>query len=584
MDFIKKYLFLLAAFFVGCSDFATYEGSGDGKVEVIIGGSYAIPTSSTKTSIADDLQTAEWIPGDQIAVWAEGVAGFALSAECFKLRYYGNSYAKADFWASISPMEEGEYTYYGVYPYTSTYNNSAKTATFSLSATQSGEYDGVNDIMVAEPLTAQQELTGSALGADALKFSHLMHILRLEIPDGRNLFGMELTGMDISFSQNVVGDVTVDYTDPAAATTLANGESNISVVFDEPFETGDGKYIWVFMNPTTLSGEVTFIGYGEGGNKSQMKVTTSISGNFAAGKITPVRFTLPEPSTVTTFQVKVPHADVKTRIGETLQSVTFTAPSGLLIDGETNAKVFPVESDDMYEFYFYDLTAAQIAALNNGSLGVRLDTKSVYKTPAALDISGVTVGDTKLLSAVTVPYLVDPNIDKISGKGAGDEDMNNKTDVKDINGLSGWKGGQRSKWGNGWLMIRPYAVLYLFKASTYESRITTCAMSTWGIKSDASVTLLIKYNAVWDKNKTSGVSVKTGTTTTTDLKGAFVSSSTTSMLTGDGKKVTSVSATIKSVKSSHKLAMETSSTANSGQIALGYDEVKITGFSVTIVE
>ncbi len=595
MNFIAKYsLIFLSIGVLGCSESYLADGDGgddDGKIEVSIGGS---ATSSTKATLADDLTTVNWESGDKIAVWAHDGSSYALAGQEFTMRYYNDAYTSADFSAKIDPMAEGDYTYYSVYPYPESYTNT--TATFSLPATQSGEYDGAYTIMVATP-EEFGELSESTMYGEPLVFEHKTHAFKIEIPDGCNNFGDDtdwiynnyISGLDITFSQDVVGSVTVDVTDPDTATTLSAAGKTVEVKFSEPFQTGSDKYIWAFINPTTAGGDVTFMARASDGSVSLPK-TTTINNALEAGHITPIKLTLPERDKIETrIKVILSPYDVKTRIGESLESVKFTLPDGVYFDGGSSSSksyaTADLPADSTYTFSFYDFTEEQIATLSAGTVQVEFSTANVKKDSGmdiALSGTGVTSGATVNFS-VKVPYFLYTDFTDISsGGGSLTTSENASSAATAISGLTDWYGCARAQWSadGDYVSISSYGYYAYWGLSkdTYQSRVNSCLLSACGLQSDSSVTLKVEYDATW--SRTSGsMGVITGRSTGTTLNSTISSSTTTEWGSTGGSKSPVIEIT--GATSSSRVVWKTDASDDGSS---SYNTVVISSVKVTIVE
>jgi len=108
-------------------------------------------------------------------------------------------------------MAAGSYTYYALHPAPATWQGTA--AEYEIPAMQDGTFDGTLDLMVAEPVRGG-ELTADSGDRIDLHFRHLTHVLRITIPEDKNLAGQPLTGLEIAFPAPVVGRVRVDAADP----------------------------------------------------------------------------------------------------------------------------------------------------------------------------------------------------------------------------------------------------------------------------------------------------------------------------------------------------------------------------------
>lgn len=249
--------------------------------------SFALPENVTRTSIAPDGTGTRWSIGDKIAVWAKDAEGnFTFSNTAFMLRNYSTEYTLAYFTGAIDAMDEGDYTYLISYP-TPTSAEGDK-ATFTVPTLQSGEYDGKYDIMIGEP-TANGALTPASLINLNTLMKHQMHAIKITVPEGRNIFGRRFTRLEITFPTPVVGDITLDITNPDAEPEYSN-TSNIVVVENEKgFDEGDD--IWIFVLPGTVDGDVSYKVYGS--RRNSEVASYPLTRTMQRGHITPIKMATP---------------------------------------------------------------------------------------------------------------------------------------------------------------------------------------------------------------------------------------------------------------------------------------------------
>lgn len=328
---------------VSCSTEESFsdEVAGDGKVKVSIGQSMKI---KTRTTVAEDGYTAIWEGDDRIAVWAQGSDGvFDLTGERFLLYRYTTAMSKAIFTSYITPLADDTYTYYAVYPLPTAVNGTQ--ATFALSATQSGEsFVGDCDIMVSAPIQAAALVEDEVNSLD-FRFSHKMHAMRFDIPSDGNLMGMTVDKIEFTFPTNVVGDVTVDITNPDAEPVLTNGSNKLTLNLPNGAEAGDT--LWAMIFPTELSGNITYKAYS--GQYVSVEGTLEVSKVAQAQHMTRKEFQIPELYRLTTITLKV----VESNLGEDFNTMTILDSSGNTMGS------FSKNSNDVYEFKIegeYDVT------------------------------------------------------------------------------------------------------------------------------------------------------------------------------------------------------------------------------------
>lgn len=248
---------------------------------------FALPIDASRTTIDPDGRSTRWSEGDNLAVWAKRENGeYAFSGEKFMLRFFSTEWDKAYFVGNIAMMSEEEYTYYISYPTPTSVEGTM--ATYNVSAEQSGEYDGKYDIMIAEPTVDGSLTTGKRIELNTI-MRHQMHALKITVPEGRNLFGARFDYLEITFPQDVVGDITLDVTDPTAAPTYTNTSNVIKVSNEKGFDAGDD--IWVFVLPGTIDGNVSY--KVRGGRRSSEMATYPLTRSMEAGHVTPIRMAIP---------------------------------------------------------------------------------------------------------------------------------------------------------------------------------------------------------------------------------------------------------------------------------------------------
>ena len=302
--------------------------------------------SLSKTSIDTDYASTRWDKDDYIYVWAtsRGSNSYVIENTKFGVHYYGANYNNAVFTGTVNTMSSGEYTYYGVYPKPKSI--SGATATYSVSAEQSGKYNGKNDIMVAYPIDGK-ELTHKPDDELNLLFRHLTHLIRIEIPSGRNHLGDAIKKLVIDFPQNVVGDLSFNFLNDSAKPIYSSTSKSVVLNFNEPLNESE-EYIWLFVNPTTLKGDIKFTGYTNDGYRS-CSISTNIDKTLKVGKITPIKLTIPEELPYTTLSLTMS----ANNLGEDYNEVTFTAPEGTSFRGGKNSITYPKNATNKYTLEYY---------------------------------------------------------------------------------------------------------------------------------------------------------------------------------------------------------------------------------------
>ncbi len=520
---MKKLLFIAASigglWAGGCTGFKegdtnapegrTPSGNSNGVTLAIVCGEGAANETQTRTDIGDDAQSVRWSEDDQVTVWAQSATdnSWALDGVTFALAYYRPEWHNAVFLGTANAMPEDNYTYYAVSPEPSSI--SGTTATFRIPATQSGAYG--HDILVAEPVggTNLPQFTSSdaalaELPEHEMAFRHKCHMLRIEIPEGRDKWGettVENTSVKrivMEFSRDVVGDVSVDATNPAAPVTLANATRTVTLEAPESLTDGDGNYHWISLCPTSESTDVTITCYSAEGHMSRTMNTTIPA--MAEGRVTPLTMTLPE---------EMPYAKLNftlatNNLGEAPTKITVTAPAGVRFrNGSDVMELTPTLSGDgtgqhIGSVGFYPhLYGPQAAA---GDFQLHFESEHAHQMFSAVRAQG-TAGVQNF--NVAMPYLYEVAFTGDKGVNGGRENgVSNPAEINFGFGYDGWTGVRVEDWGDALRMsVRVEA------GGRYPGRMVSPQMAR--LKQDANATLNVRFvGAKDDKNLYLGFGTK----------------------------------------------------------------------------
>ena len=199
------------------------------KVGIYAGG------AQTRTAMLPNGLSAEWVSGDEIAVWALNSSGaYTLTNQTFGT--YGIDASRGFFTSTLdAAMPEGTYTYYCCYP--KPLSVSGTQVTFNVPAEQDGKAgDGV-DIMVATPVQ-HSALTAVPDPEDhsgmSMSMNRMMHQFRFWMPAGYNAMGEEVQEIVLTTPQNVAGTVSADIADPSAGIVVSGGTNTMTLVLSDP--------------------------------------------------------------------------------------------------------------------------------------------------------------------------------------------------------------------------------------------------------------------------------------------------------------------------------------------------------------
>lgn len=527
----KLYILFISLLFVACiKDDVGIVSVGE-PIEVHIRAMHGDVTRTALDDIgsgaAGSSQSIRWVEDDQIMVWAkeQGASGYTLDGQTFWLRTYNTTYGDADFVSNLSTrMEEDKtYNYYALYPKpasvtTDPQKPSSKYVSYTIPATQSGKYDPSLDVMVAQGsgrgLAARGEYPnniGSAL-EPSLNFSPLFHLIRIQIPEGANGLGHPVKKLEITFPQNVVGQISFDVTNPSSSTAWSGESNKVTVVLDDNnlVDAGDG-YIWLHVKPTQINGDVTIAAYSSSGVKSKDR-TFHMERNMQARHITPISFSVPHPYRPV---VNINLHQIANYLGEDWQKMTLTGLNfvGAAADGSltitpsnTQIAIYPDVNSD------YD---PDMSSVNGKDITVTYESEHALLTGKKITLPGNLRQTTEYSSPVnnanfTVPYLFEEDFDDVAGHSHFySTDHSTNLDVTaavwmtdcGVSSLQGWSGAKWYTKENDCLVTGMYVGSSITDwGSSRTGRVDTSPMQ---LKPGAYVNVTISYNVKgWDKDGT----------------------------------------------------------------------------------
>ncbi len=473
--------------------------------------------AETRTIIGgENLDRVFWSELDVLGVyWRPAESSDALSSQPFSCyRQYPET---ALFSASMPAMAEGSYVYYAAYPVPESI--SGTTVTYVLPAVQDGTYDmldydirdqtshgtyrGNCDFMLAEPVNGPA-VTASDAGL-TMQFIHQCHVMRIQVPTGRNRLGENIKRLRVEFPSPVVGKMTMDLTAPMASPRLSEGSNVVTAELKKTLsesteDSPDGNYVWLFLCPTVLDGMVRFTAYDANGYQTG-SLSLPVSKKLEAGRITPVTLTIPEELPITWLDFSI----VGNNLGENPNSFTVTAPEGATFRNGSNTQTFTVNAENKYSLGFYnivdDLSVGDM--IRNTGITITYDSENARVSEVKrIDVTA----ETRNAVDLTVPYLFAENFDGITAfntnldKGTGNPDAVQLDDY----GLKGWSACRTGAESGKSLKI---SVRHETVAQ-YPGRVDSPVLS--GIKEGKAVNISVTFNS----GKTNEyVYCKMGTTT-----------------------------------------------------------------------
>lgn len=412
------------------------EGVKGGPCEV----SLCLPNAeSSKTAIGSDARSVCWEDGDQLALWAIRGGVDILSAQPFTV--YGRTNTRAFFSSTLAgTMPEGQFLYWAVSPLPS--RTEGGDVWFEIPSVQDGKGAGVmtSEGVVAGPLRMKEEYPDEE--QFSLEMVQRLHLLRFYLEDSADLLaGESVERMVLTWPAEVTGKlrqaVASDW-----APALEDGNATLELDFETPLQksTSSRKYAYAAIYPTQWGTDDVF---------SVKFYTQTMVGfidevalcgrNMAGGHATSVQLV---PDRVGPF-CRIFVTLASNPLGEDLQSVTLTAPSGCRWgDRGSNTYTWTIpegirEGDSMVLEYE---DAAVFRALGGKNVTVTFDSEHV-RTSQTLTVANLTSAFSTSLN-LKVPPLLDENFDSVPSFSYDDNYSSGfNTGSKDSHSfLSGWAG------------------------------------------------------------------------------------------------------------------------------------------------
>ena len=572
-------LWAVAALFSSCSSSPEEYSS---MPREMVEARFTLPMDAvSRTALAEDGATTEWVVGDKVAIWAFDANGAcALDNALFQLQYFSTAIDKAYFTAHIPQMADGYYDYTLCYPQPKVV--SGTEATFSLPENQSGEYDSNYDVMISSPYTAGS-ITSEAEATFDVALHHRMHAIKITIPEGRNLYGKPFTRMELTFPTPVVGDVTFDIQNPDADPIYTNLSNRVVIERASGIDAGDD--IWIFVLPGTLDGEVQCQVFTD----PQFSLVNSypVSRTMLQGHVTPINLTTPEMHKYTAFHFSVG----ANNIGEDFTSFSICDAAGNVI------KSFEPNAENHYVIDFEgDMDASRY---NNATF------KAVFDTPHAIAECSFNMGEVIPYCEYTyapfvIPYLFEQDFSQVGsfddghdnpGTGLASDTYNSSVMLDSYSSLlAGWSASRVGVLEGQSMRICCRFEGGLWSAAYYKGRVDTAPISRLKDNVSAKVTVTFDYGAsrtamdsiTGDATMTFGTTTSTGAISpSSNISNVLINATTISDLTATYNKLpSSQSITFDGCTNQTRLSWLVSTTqgkifAGNGNFHLYLDNIKV---------
>ena len=510
-------------------------------IEVAIGSGPRLdirPQSTTRTELGDDGVSVKWQTGDRLALWAvNSAAQTVVDAVAFSLYHYNATYNSANFRGSIPQMAEDTYTYYAVSPVPA--STDGLRASYDIPAVQDGTFHGEWDVMVATPIEGADALrehdkkdpSGISDNTDIvnLQFAHKMHVLKITIP--RNDLGEPISEIKLTFPTPVVGRLTVDAANPAAAAELSESSNTLTLRFSEPKEAED--VVYALIAPVTLEeGQEVSIVASSSALESEERTFAPAGRTFAAGHTTPIDYNVPAAAVqLTQLIFTLAETGVNT-LGEAIDTFTVTAPSGWSFEDGSQSHTFDVTGTGDYTLRFRDYTNP---TQEMPGFQVTYDSEHALLTET-FTLPTVTAGAENRVASFRVPYLFEEDFSGVADFSRDDNlslnvtnsGNNAATDLSDY-GLSGWTGARCGASAGKAVRICSRNECAALTRGSYHGRIDTPTLTA--LKGSCKVVVRFNYSISRNSNQgnvlqpylAAGITDATDRNATSNRWGSFIS-------------------------------------------------------------
>lgn len=462
--------------------------------------------AQTRTEIGDNGLSAFWTADDQLAVWACTSSGtYVLSNQIFNS--YGLDGYHGYFTSSLSSeMPNWRYNYYSCYPVPESVSGSS--AIFRLPSLQDGKVTSGADIMIATPVTHGPLETVPEVedhGGLSLKMNRMMHQFRFQIPSTDTyLQGASITKIKLAFPVEVVGKVSLDYTDPSKPAALSEGSKDVTLDLSEPLTVQKQNYACVAFVPTKFtSGQSLGIKAYTTDKIVYMDPVNLRAKDCLAGHSTPVMLII---KSVSDYPYQLKFTVAANNLGEEVNAIRFEAPEGCRwSDSDSNVYTYrpgyKISAGEEIVFRFED--EEQYRQFSNSRISV------TYDSDNALTYQNVILGDLtsvdKANVSLTVPYLFYEDFSGIPSFSDGHDNpsvgMSSDT-YKGITELSsftselaGWYGTRIGGDGGKSIRICCRYEHVLLAGAYYKGRVYTPFLSNIKDGKDVRISVSFRYGS-----------------------------------------------------------------------------------------
>jgi len=482
---------IFAALLSSCS-MARPDVSDSGPVEV----GFCIGESAVKANVGEDGVSSLWEDGDNVGLWARNSAGsYTLSNRQFTI--FVKDASTAIFTATLaSPMAEDTYDYTVCYPMP--FYTDGNTLKFHIPEEQDGRAGKGANVMISNTVKGGPLKPYEAGEGLSLSISHLVHLLKFYLPKGSTgLNGENVRRIEFSMPVGVAGDIAVDIASPTVITTF---ENQVNTMYVGPVDLAPSgtdkvfacaaiypsKNVYGYLNITVYSDNYI----------SELAPVDVVMHNFLPGHCTavPLKVVDVHPYYSINYILKA------NNVGENIQKITFTAPSGCKL-GDEYGNVFVYDPGEDIPLGFSGLFSYKkkedFLTMSGKTVTVTFDSEHAesVQTLTLPNLSAVT--STTLY--LTVPYLLYEDFSSVPTFSSNDSYATSSAgDKSAYSFLNGWSGGRVGGSAGKSIRIAGRRECGLGIDAHYPARVDSAPLS----KLKKNTTVILEFDYGCDRNNT----------------------------------------------------------------------------------
>lgn len=327
---------------------------------------FEIVAGSIETKTVNDEMSTLWEAGDQINLFhaVNGEASY-VNDGAFEAAADG---ASVSFTGTLaSPLADGNYDWFAVYPYVAAFDTPAGTKTITIPAaqTQTGN-DSKAHLAGANCPVAGNGKNIAHNVTPTVTFKHLTSIIKVHVTN-KTASAVTVEGVSITAPVNINGAYNLTLTGDSPALSGDGGSATTSLTVSgasalaadgsadfymavKPFDVSAGQE--VSLSVTTGSGPQTLSAIMPTDYTFEAGEICTLNFNYTNKSITIAQFKYSDPDWLDAQSITKPAKSAGTNIGSTTQTVTpisFTSTNG-----STNTRVWNTSDEGSYDLRIYN--------------------------------------------------------------------------------------------------------------------------------------------------------------------------------------------------------------------------------------